>query len=182
MTEYKETWIKVFHHFTQYGYFSSINDAISSDEPGRFSRLSSITDTMKIDDGFEFRLEYPQNGFVYHWKQTVNPLKINEGKLNSKNYSQILQPPTSEWRGYLAISDSECTVLDGMSADNQWWFSIGTIKCTTDPYFNNYPGTLPGPYKIGVKEVVLWLRVPIQEIRDVCYTRRIFIAAIVLFT
>ena len=158
-----EVWMKIYHHSVKYGYFSSLEEAKYCMNEGRFSMLKSISDSMKIEGQFEFRLEYPQDGLVYHWKQSDNPLSIHEGELKSDNYSQLLAPSDSRgWGGYLAQSTiSQCTLLDGMSS-KYWWFSIGTIQCpkNIDPYFTVHPDTIPGPADLPVKEVVLWIRVP----------------------
>lgn len=157
----KKIWIKVFHHNIEGGYFSSNEDAMSSTAAGKYSKLSSISNLMKIDGYFEFRLEYPNEGLVYHWQQSENPILTAEGSLGKDNYSQIINPnPSKGWRGYLALSSlSTCTYLDGY-ASNDWWFSIGAIKCSGNNFYKDHPNKIPGPLSTGVTEVVLWIRVP----------------------
>ena len=176
LNEKRKIWVKIFHHNIVTGYFKSLAEAESSTEKGKFSALSTLSDSMKVDGQFEFRLEYPQDGLVYQWKQTTNPVRILNEKLSPSEYSQVLSPPQpGGWRGYLAKSTAtSCSYLDGYDR-GFWWFSIGTVYSSSDSFFDDFPGKLPGPCLTGVNEVVLWVRVPEAETARCIQSFKLFI-------
>ena len=62
---YKESlgrkWLKIFHHYSGSGeYFNSESEISFINSPNKYSILGMINNDYKIENKFEFLLEYPQ--------------------------------------------------------------------------------------------------------------------------
>ena len=126
----------------------------------KFSCLGSLTDDYKIEDYFEFFIEYHyktlQPSYLY-WKQKVNPIKTQPGD-KELGFVPLSVPTYSEpFQGLARSTEYDYTFLDGTpgcKSFESWWFAIGS--------YYNHPDdtTIPGPTQLGVTQVYFWVRVP----------------------
>ena len=152
---YSLKWVRIFHHDSYYGYFNNIGDTlISPKNKHRFSVLGALSRDFKINDAYEFVLEYPLENEKLHWKQAANPIDSSE----NLGYTPI-DIPTKFWNfaGLLRSADINHTLLDGtLGGKSDWWYSVGTIR---DMYKPNVPFYYISDQLFFTHLVNLWLRI-----------------------
>lgn len=76
-------WKLLFYHdLNKATYFEKKEDAMKCNEEGRYSSLHTINSAYKIQNKYEFLLEYPELNKSNQWKQSLNPFRQY---LNSEN-------------------------------------------------------------------------------------------------
>ena len=135
--------------------FNSIEDAKYYNSVHRFSILSLIDDSYKVNNLYEMLIEYPQIPFYTRFTQVTNP---NTNTTNT-GFKHISGQNVSNFQGLARSADVTETYLDGTPSvyTPDWWFAIGTYKL----YQTHY---MPGPYNYNgssnrVKWVDLWIRI-----------------------
>ena len=155
-------WLKVFSHtFDNANYcFTSEAEAMHNIDENRFSILDEINESMKINNKYEFIIEYPNEYF--HWRQSLNPLKENEvlGKNEAEGFVPLHNGTKVEkWGGMvkssIKIDGVISTFLDGNPGNDWWMLSIG-IYCNVRGW--DFKDHLPGSVS-GVSSVKLWIRI-----------------------
>ena len=121
-----DTWVLIFHHnSSNKDFFRNENEALFSTKKNKFSLFGRINDDFKIDDRYEFIIEYPQTKRFYQWTQTKNPIK-------AKAYEYIGFIPNETGYGDftgLALSNyKRCTLLDGFVNHSYWNIAIGAYR------------------------------------------------------
>ena len=152
--KFNELWLLLYYHdFAKAGKWESKEQAKRNFESNRFSVLYSINPKMKIDNRYEFLLEYPEFTGYNRWYQSENPMKENK---NCESNQTIGYKPVSVSWGYsyfagLTLSQSgDNSLLDGSQKCGSGWYTIG--------YTKTYDGGVPGP-TIIVNKSRLWIRV-----------------------
>ena len=132
--EVDSSWFLIFrHNITEGGVFKSKEEAKFSLKKGKFSLLSKVDDSFKVEDKFEFLLRYPPYDGYQHWTQKTNPLYSPPGVEN--HYAPIqCSWSDSSWHG-LSLSSDANTLIDGSPFDNTWFYSIGMVYL-----YNKLPG------------------------------------------
>ena len=70
----KSVWmLLLFHNIKKVGPFVSRDAALNNDGEYNYSIISQLSDEYKINDKFEFLLQYPEVGQSIIWKQSKNP-------------------------------------------------------------------------------------------------------------
>ena len=154
-TEFKENWIKIFHHNSQNGdFFINSNEVLFSNKTNKYSILGYINDSWKINNSFEFLLEYPQLIGYNRWKQSLHPKDNPEIGDNNKaiGYEAInITWKEQKWGGLVKSNPGDQTFIDGSCGSiGHYWYSIGL--------YVSFNGGIPGPNYIVVNEVILWIR------------------------
>ena len=168
-------WILVhYHNSTRGDYYNKDNgEVLNYKGKYKFSILGKLNE-YKLNNGFEFMLEYPELGSYNHWYQTSNPVE----KATVEGYRNIsIAWNVTDWRG-LAQSSSSSAFIDGSSPSWHWHYAIGLY---TD--WRGNTNSIPGPFVCGTgkicefHEVFLWLRIPnekLQTLRErVCTKGRV---------
>ena len=156
-------WALIFHHNSKYGYFNE-KEVYLSTNPHKFSVLSRLDDSFKIDQKFEFLLLYPEIPGHAHWVQDINPLKAQPNEENG--YLSISftwnDSSTQEFHG-LSLSNSTHTFLDGSPFLPTWYYSIGSYHQSSEN-----KDAIPGPsWKYnGTIQYIVNLYIKIQNWRQ----------------
>lgn len=154
-------WIKVFS-FDQPTSQCFVNEkeAMHTNTQYKYSILSEINSRMKINNKFEFIIEYPNN-IYFRWKQSNNPLRERNviGKYPADGFEAIHNGTNApEWGGLVrAISingKKPNALLDGNPGVGSWWFSIGMYCDCESTYATD---GMPGYTYHNVRSVKLWL-------------------------
>jgi len=157
--KYGSKWLKVFYHDSSTGsYFSSLSEALSTNNQYKYSILGSIDTKYRINEKFEFLLEYPGFDGYNRWKQSLNPKDDQEitGKKATGYEGVEISFPGRNWGG-LVMSSNEATFFDVTAGYSSWWYSIGCKKSNWETL------SFPGPAfndtsYIPVSKVILWVR------------------------
>ena len=92
----------------------------------KFSVIGSLNKDFKINDVYEFVLEYPNEEYSIHWTQSASPIETttNVGITQNHGDSRL-----SSFQGLARSADKVKSLLDGTPGNdiNNWWFSVGTI-------------------------------------------------------
>lgn len=161
------TWIRVFYHNIKGDIFNSMQEGEFYISKYRYSILRLMDDSAKIDNQFEFILDYPGHQGYNRWKQDKNPLDDFEADNDNRSTAYGYTPIEISWDksnqdalhfGGLVRSSTDKTLIDGyVNNDSEgtllrWFYAIGSVE----KYYNGIPGYING---IGFNEVELWLRV-----------------------
>ena len=131
-------------------------DIIFSNKKHKFSVIPSLIYDFRINEKYEFIIEYPNEEHYVHWRQATNPIE---------NVSSVSYEPLNDYfptfQGLARSSHTDCTFIDGTPGftRNYWHYSIGAMTA--------HEGLIPSPLKIdGTKviacltdEVTLWMKV-----------------------
>ena len=164
--DFGKTWLKIFYHYSKNGdWFTNLTDLYHINTKTRFSILELITSDFKIDNSYEFLLQYPQvSGEYNNWKQEIFPLDSNQSQNTDVGYSCDGSCHCSwtdeRWSGLALSENPQETFIDGSHGNGHWWYSIGAKKT----YYSS-PNLFPGPPLTLVNKVYLWIRVPTHLIR-----------------
>ena len=121
----------------------------------KYSIIGSIDDNYRINDKFEFLLEYPSLAGFNQWLQTINLANetetfITEGK-PSTEYEPISINFHTRYCGGLVKNLNPNTDIDGSTHHEYWYYSIAPYKYNKKQY--------PGPNLYDIYMTYLWLRV-----------------------
>ena len=153
-----QLYLLLFYHDTTISKFWDYGQTTSFESESRYSILSSLDDTFKINEKFEFLLEYPKFPHI-KWRQTNNPLKEVAGPDEKVEGFDPISVDSPLFSGLL--NSTNCCLLDGMTHPGNWYYCIG-LTCS-----EYSPNILPGPYEIKLDKVALWTKFPIQT-RNTC--------------
>ena len=156
--QYWRNWLLIFHHNIDKGHFSpDKSDCYESNIPGKYSAIGLINELFKINEYYEFLLEYPENGSIV-WKQKISPMNFTETSIENDDIGlDILynRHNFAYFKGIMKSSSSSCFDCDNYKLSN-FWYSIGLINTG----HSKIPGPKIGSKNIEVNEVSLWIRVP----------------------
>ena len=152
--EFGVNWVKVFYHYSGSGdYFINLNETLNCSSTNKYSILSFIDNKFKINNKFEFLLEYPELNGYNRWRQSLHPLENPDISGFVNGYEEISIKWNGGWVGLVKSYHTSYTLLDGWGGVDGWWYSIGSlVKHVT-------PNTIPGPYKFEINNCSLWLRI-----------------------
>ena len=164
---YKEVsnrkWMLVFYHkfVKNEDLFKNKTEALFSNTENKYSILSKINPSFRINGRYEFLLEYPRfQGYFNHWSQRINPINAQPNEDNG--YKPINISWTNQsWHG-LALSSTSNTLIDGSPYNETWFYSIGSITNwgnTIPSYVDLYLFPESERSKYITTEVMLWIRV-----------------------
>ena len=149
--------VRVFYHstFVDHGKDSWFNnkDIIFVNKKHKFSIIPSLIDIFKINNKYEFLLEYPEFSKTLHWRQKTNPIE----NVTDVDYESI-SVEFSSFKGLARSNCYGCSFIDGTPGYgcNLWFYSIGSISKHSS---YNIPGYTNGNDEPLTKEVVLWMRI-----------------------
>lgn len=163
------TWVKVFAHDTNGGYFNA-NTALHTGTPT--SMLYSILDEIDLlrtagESKYVFKLVYPETGQTNIWKQSYKPQDENvpdgNGTKDVTGFEAIRTDMDNNYWGGLALSTSSRTFIDGSINHNNWWYAIGSY--IAHPSGSTAAGdTIPGGNSTNVTKVELWLATDLTKV------------------
>ena len=153
-------WLKIFYHNCSNGDFFTPSHVMNVNIENKFSILYALNDKMKIDDKYEFLLEYPELKKYNHWRQSQNPTKEKDRKSAGHYYVSgyekcTIQMEENDWGG-LALSDNNRTLIQGSMGTTDWYYAIGQF----DKNWGN--GRIAGPQ--AVNAVILWVAITDRSI------------------
>ena len=142
----------------KYEPWTSFDEANISFKPYRYSVLGLLSDEHKINDEFEFLLEYPEHNGYNRWYQSMNPLyDIEYEKGNGLQTAKGYREHTLSWKNnYFSGLMKSCsirTLLDGTRNMDSTYYSIGRVEV----YKTN---GLCSFEEVDTKVSLLWVRVP----------------------
>ena len=145
--------MKIFYQDADVGNFTSVDEARSCNEAGKYSILEEARDIHHYwNDKYEFLLEYPSLLGFNRWQQSIYPLDAandDVGEFVNVSCSWTV----NYWKG-LQKSSYKCTLLEGSIGHQYWYYAIGMkANCHHDR-----PHYFPGPSSSQSK-VYLWMRV-----------------------
>ena len=120
-----DSWALIFHHDARKGFFANKKQALFSKNDDLFSVLNKVDDTFKIDDKFEFVLEYPEIEGYSQWTQTINPLN---SKANETNGYQKIHFSWNQFESFDGLGLSftpQSNLLDGSRFMITRFYAIG---------------------------------------------------------
>ena len=147
------------------GFFSSKEEAKSSNSQYKYSILTEINDEFRDKDHkFTFALIYPEIKLYNIWQQSNNPLSENK-KWTTNNYYYVegyqnitilakRNEDYCRWGGLL-LSHSE-SLIDGCPGGQEWFYTIGYVGRGWGPTEQNF---LIPSNNDGVNIVSLWVKV-----------------------
>jgi hypothetical protein len=147
--------MKVFFHNSTGGiFFNSKEEAKFIVSEQKYSLLNKISPMMKIDEKYEFLLEYP-NGYSNQWKQTNSPLEeaetTTEKHYNVTGYEEVnITMRDNSWGG-LALSTKDSTLIEGSIGHIDWYYAIGQTSV------NSLSQIAANVW--GTKSAKLWIRI-----------------------
>ena len=150
--KYRKTWLLLYYHdFSKVGKWDKAIDAMNYSDPNKYSIIYYLNDDFKIDDSYEFLLDYPEVEGQNIWRQKNNPLNEHkaENKTKAEGYKGISISWSTQFWGGLFKSAGE-GLLEGSYLTGYSWYGIGRII--------EYKGAVPGPDKV-VNKTQLWVRV-----------------------
>ena len=152
--------VLVFYHNAKKGFFPSKKAAMFSQNRDRFSLLSRIDDKFRTSsNNFEFILYYPDLDEFCHWKQSENPLFVDN--LDSITFEKVdcvwNELEIHPFKG-LRKSDSFMSFLDS-AASKSFFYSVGMYRN------DSYNLGLAGPYW-NYKNTILWEEYLYMKVED----------------
>ena len=164
--ERNSIWLLLFHHDVTIGeffYSRAESKKCFNYTKGKYSILYTLNNEYRINEKFEFLLEYPEINKSNQWRQSNNPLhQTFVGNENVTGYEPInIQLSESHWHGLHKVNNEQVTLLAG-SYNGDWFYSIGTVSKEFSPCF-------PGP---GTKSKIVSLWVKIRGEPNKCTFRQ----------
>ena len=162
--EYGKKWLKLFYHDSSTSlFFHEENELIFTNTKRKFSIFGMIDNRFRINDYFEFLLQYPSIPNEYNnWRQKILPNNASE-RLDTDigyNADDLHISWNGTFWGGLIKSSTDVTLIDGSVHLDHWWFSIGATEPRSDDSIYFYgPSTSYGHGSV-VTEVYLWIRIP----------------------
>lgn len=157
----------VFYHNITGGYFDPSSQAISCNEPNKYSILNKISDVHRDEDNkFIFLMIYEEQKQYNSWQQSNNPIYEKPTQSNNNFYEvpgynkiEIRAGKSSfncKWGGLLLSSSPDGSYLDGCPGGKDWFYSIGY---TGLPWSTSKYTKIPSNAEPGVKSVSLWVKI-----------------------
>lgn len=162
-------WLKVFYQNFNSGVgFSTAKDALLCNEEDRYSILSELNDSLKLNNKkYEFILYYPELDVYNRWRQTNNPIDEYEatGKTTVDGFHPIhTGAKINEWGGLARSNGTNAALLNGTPGQigsGSWWLAIGVV--TGASFYNSIKTFYNIPaHNTGVNISYLWIRVPLK--------------------
>ena len=162
--KYGKYWLKIFYHDCSEGdWFTTERQLYYINTKNMFSIFNMIDERFKIDEYYEFLLEYPTIPNKYNnWRQKVFPLdstEYNNTDIGYYDYGMHIDWNETNWGG-LRMSNYDLAFIDGTYYLSRCWFSIAAKKTYVEGEL-----LFPGPsheFDAGttVSQVYLWVRIP----------------------
>ena len=159
----EERFLLVFHHNTiNSNFFNSYSEFLSTDSIDKYSILGFIDDDFKIDNSFEFIMEYPETSKYAHWKQDINPLEGERNEITcniiDKTWNEDPTNPFVCLHKSERINKTYVEGTEGLSSQvkPQYYYSIGLRETW---YNNHLPAYISSPTTSNIHEVFLWLKI-----------------------
>ena len=170
----QKPWLLIFFHniTKESDYFSDDeNEFLYVVERQKFSIFKYINGDFNYHGYYEFLIEYPALEGYNQWKQSVFPLDANENNNENVGFKEdesILTWPNL-FKGLIRSSVTEKSILDGITNNQYWWFTIGAKgNHGTNPLFFPGPSTsADGFYGIDLQAVLLWIFVPPHVLNNI---------------
>ena len=163
-------WLKVFFHSNKDGLngFSNEEEAkYCVNNPYKYSILSKINEKFKINNVYEFIIEYPELGVYNIWQQEDNPLEIEESVGYSVNGFVEIETNAYDpnWGGLAkttisTLNGKNSSLLDGCPNSDEWYFAIGMYQDIYWKVDSTTHYSLPAYNQIETNTVALWLKMP----------------------
>ena len=116
--------------------------------------IDYISPQLKINDGYEFFLDFPEINKHVIWYQKNNPLQEKKTCQNIAVEGYVKKAGNlNDFQG-LYYSDADHSLLDGSYECSSGWFDIGRPGSYTENGVTGIPG--PG---VVVNKTILWIRV-----------------------
>ena len=169
--EHNAWWANIFFHYSTNGEYFNNSDPNRSPlfckNENTYSYLGDISNKYRVNNKFEFLLEYPEYPGYNRWTQTINPLYSRGVAISQMGFEAVGSLSWSATVGFTAlhqITSYEATFLKCAEVESSWHYAIGAY------HFYNVTNTIPGPYIAAydgkyVKSVLLWIRLPIHPLR-----------------
>ena len=145
------TWLKVYYTNSKNGtvLWKDIDELGFSLQAYKWSILGMLPYFYNNTWKYEFLLEYPSLGKYNRWRQTSNPLLVDQ---SVSGYSAVDISMTQNNWGGLALSSTKgtSTIIDGSPGNTTWYYAIGQQAA--------YQGGIPANDS-SVQEVYLWVRI-----------------------
>ena len=161
------SWLLVFYHNSASGeYFTSIEEALDSHTPRKFSIIGSINTKFLIRGKYEFLLDVPGFAGFNRWRQKLHPKDTTNATNSETNeYEPVKLSWTTYFKGGLAKSSAPTFTFFDCSADlGNWWYPIGARRYHT--VSNTMPIHMDKEYQ--GPEIRLWIRIPPRSISCRC--------------
>ena len=154
-------WLRVFYHKPGGAMtcFASESEFLNVNEHNKFSILSEIDESYKINGKYEFLIYYPEINKYNWWRQSLLPMDDPENpkSYQAKGYENVtIMLNSTCWGGLVnsTIPYREASrvqsYLDGCVGDQHYWFAIGL----------RYPSQrVPSNEEQWVSDVSLWIRI-----------------------
>ena len=159
-------WLKVFYHnYTGIVLFKNEEEALLTNSPQKYSILSHIGLTNKINGKYEFILHWADLNHYVWWKQDNNPIYEEEnGTSECQGFVPITNTtPLRNWGGLVkTVKPNEIervsNLLDGNPGSNEWYFAIGMYEWATNVWHDVGIPAFDSNHHSHL--VYLWLRYP----------------------
>ena len=141
--------------------FSGPDEAMNSNDPGKYSILGSIGNNMKYNGKYEFMIYFDEPNEYDWWRQSSFPLNEDDdssiGK-TVKGYENVsIKWTDNSWGGlaHSVLESYSCVpcLLDGTIGNSNYFYTIGNYAC------NNYYLSSTPKNTGGSKSVTLLMRV-----------------------
>ena len=155
--EYGARWLLLFYHMFTVGSYMTLEEAKSSNSPGKYSILWKLSKLRRYGKEFEFLFEYPESNLDYiRWTQTANPIETRETSTLKSSLGTVINHSSYSYFRGLALSIDTYSYIDGDGRTlGDFWYCIGLRK-------GWMMSNIPGPINTAVDQVMLWLRVPLK--------------------
>lgn len=157
-------WAKIFEHNNHAGtvLFTSVDEALHSETPDKYSRFYLLDYFKNINNKYEFLLQYPDNytDKYNRWIQNLNPcneyITPTSSGTPADGYTAIHIDWTSNYWGGLTRQNSSptsnyLTYLSGSTGHGNYWFAVAA--------FSAYQGGIPGPSVVVTGRTQVWVRI-----------------------
>ena len=160
-----------FHNYSNLISFKDEKDAMHCNEKDKYSILSELDSSYRINGKYEFLLVYPLLGLYNWWRQSKLPFdNIEVSDKKADGYEDVdIKMTERYWGGLVKTSiddrnyNKKMTLIDGSAGHWNWFYSIGSYDCITG---NN----------ASTNEVYLYIRIPLFSkyflLTRSCYRQR----------
>ena len=156
-----ERFLLIFHQNTvNKDFFTSETEFLFVNSIDKYSIFGYIDDDFKINDVFEFIMEYPEASQYGHWTQNTNPIHA------TPNQDVGCQEINSTWKkepSFVGLHQSnrkeaflEGTDRLGSNNEECWYYAIGQKTAWNQ---NILPSFYLSALTFPIHEVFLWLRI-----------------------
>lgn len=165
ISEFKnELWLKVFfHNHSTKVNFENESEARHCNSEYKYSILDEINANMRINNRYEFILDFPYDNVYIQWSQLRNPVKEFDGKSQADGFTLLDDNVSESIDGFHGLTRSTIRnsqgiincFLDGVPSDYQWYYAIGMYEYSESNYkYNGIP-----TYKAYSDAIRLWIKI-----------------------